>query len=257
MELDRFQVLRSYAESIKTLAKGDKQLARELAYRVIMYGIYWKEPDSDTNPIVVALFTQIKIPIDTGKNISKINSENWKKWWRPIKDWKNSQKANWKRTESETKPNEKQDESEQESEKNQNIKYKKENIKNNLNNNLSVISAEAQEEKKSYWNEEVNKCLTLIKTFNHWVINWSDSNNRKQARNLILKLKKFDSVVKWQYKRDEVLEWILTVISQNEYYRWKIGSPKLIYDNLWTLVQVCWKESDKLKQKQDVSLQVI
>ena len=37
MELDRFQVLKSYADSIKTLAEADIRLAQELSYLIIQY----------------------------------------------------------------------------------------------------------------------------------------------------------------------------------------------------------------------------
>ena len=249
---ERFQFLRTYADSLIELEKADKDLARELAWKIIQYWIYNKNEDS-WNPIIEAMFVQIKLMIDKGQSISKANSENWKRWWRPSKNWENSQKANWKRTENETKTNEKQIESESKTKKSK-IENRKDKIENNINNKLTLIS-EDKSSQESYWNEEVNRCLSLIKTFNHWILNWSDSLNRRHAWNLINKLKKFDSVVKWEYLRDEVLEWILTVISQNDFYRWKIGSPKLIYDNLWTLVQVCWKESKNLQGT--TTLQVI
>lgn len=246
MELDRFQVLRSYAESIKTLANADKELARELSYWIIMYGIYWDEPTEDTSPIVKALFTQIKIPIDTWKNISKVNSENWKKWWRPKKDWENSQKANWKRNENENKTNENQKENEHESEKKQNIKYKKENIKDNkINNKLKLIS-ESLDSQEEYWNKEVNLCLDLVKKYNNWIINWADSKQRKYARNLIRKLNKLDSVVKGEYKRYEVLESILLLTNNDKYYATKTTSPELIFNNIWPLIKRCaelWKQN--------------
>lgn len=68
MELDRFQVLKSYADSIRTLAQADKGIACELAYLIIMFGIYGELPDeSKTNPIAMALFNQIKLPIANGR----------------------------------------------------------------------------------------------------------------------------------------------------------------------------------------------
>ena len=250
MELDRFQVLKSYAESIKTLAKWDELLARELAYRVIMYWIYGAEPPVNSNPILLALFNQMKLPIQKCRA----------KWWNAVKNWEkvwNQIEIKWNSNGNQNEITWVSNDNQSEIKPEQNIKYKNKKEKNNSLTAISWTEVQQENEKKSYWNEDVNKCLTLIKTFNHWVMNGSDSNNRKQAWNLINKLKTFDSVVKWDYKRDEVLEWILTVISQNEYYRWKIGSPKLIYDNLWTLVQVCWKETSKLKQRQETSLELI
>lgn len=63
--LERFQVLKSYADSLKELAEGDKNLANELAYRIIQYGIYGTEPPEDSNYLLKALWEQIKNPIDT------------------------------------------------------------------------------------------------------------------------------------------------------------------------------------------------
>jgi hypothetical protein len=78
----------------------------------------------------------------------------------------------------------------------------------------------------------VNKCLTLIKQYNNGIINGSESSMRRYAWNLIRKLNQLDSVKNGSYKRNEVLDSILMIISKDEYHRTKIASPKLIYDNL-------------------------
>lgn len=159
MEVDRFQVLESYVKSIDQLAKWDINLAYELSYRIIQYWIYGEEPPADSNPFMLAVFNQIKIPIDTWKNISKVNSKNWKRGWRPLKDWKSSQKANGKRNESETI-----------SEKKQNIKIKnkkikKENIKEKKTlfwDFIELTPTEYSKLKDIFWEVRLRKIINEV-----------------------------------------------------------------------------------------------
>lgn len=76
-ELDRFAVLKSYAKTIDQLAKWDINLAYELSYWIIQYGIYGKEPPTDSSPFMLASFEQIKIPIDKCRNKSWNAKKNW------------------------------------------------------------------------------------------------------------------------------------------------------------------------------------
>lgn len=156
-EIERFQVLNSYAKSIDQLARWDIQLAYELSYWIIQYGIYGHEPPEDSNPFMLAVFNQIKIPIDAWKNLSKVNSENGKKWGRPIKDWNNSQKANGKRNENETI-----------SEKKQNIKIKNKNKKENNKEKtlfwdyVSLTTDEYIKLKGIFWEERLRKIINEV-----------------------------------------------------------------------------------------------
>ena len=43
---ERFQFLKTYADSLIELEKADKDLARELARKIIQYGIYNNDYDS-------------------------------------------------------------------------------------------------------------------------------------------------------------------------------------------------------------------
>lgn len=226
-ELDRFQVLKSYAESIKTLAEADIRLAQELSYYIIQYWIYGAEPPKETNPIVLALFNQIKLPIETWRNLSIQNSINGKKGWRPVKNWENSQKANEKRTESEAKANGKQ-----------NIKIKN-NKKEKDNNTNIILTNDTADKPAEYWNHEVNLCLELIKKYNWWLIDWTTTSQRRYSKLLIDKLNKLESIQNWKYTWNDTLEIILKVISQNKYYSSKITSPENIYRNLAVLMQKC------------------
>lgn len=80
-ELDRFAVLNSYAKTIDLLAKWDMQLAYELSYWIIQYGIYGKEPPTDSSPFMLASFEQIKKPIDKCRNKSWNAKKNWEIVW--------------------------------------------------------------------------------------------------------------------------------------------------------------------------------
>jgi len=236
MARDRFQFLKSFADSLRELAKADEWLAKDVAWEIINYWIYWEEMNSE-NSIVNAIFLQMKLVIDKGHAISDANSINWKKGWRPIKDWENSQKANWNPNESETKAKKS---------KKENIKYKNKNIKenNNIENNI-ILKNDTDTKVSVYWNPDINKCIELISSYNGWIIDWTKQNWRRYSKLLIDKLNKLESIQKWEFTWYDTLEIILRVISQNKYYASKITSPENIYRNLSVLMQQCkagiWK----------------
>ena len=103
----------------------------------------------------------------------------------------------------------------------------------------------AKKEKESYGDEEINACIDLIKHYNDGITNWSARKQRQFASHLINKLKKLDYVKQWNFKRYDVLDAILKVISRNEYHSSKIASPELIYYNLASLLQICKNEQRK------------
>lgn len=110
-ELERFAVLNSYAKTIDQLAKWDLQLAYELSYRIIQYGIYGKEPPTDSSPFMLASFEQIKIPIKNCRN----------------KSW--NAKKNWEKVSNQNEIKSKSNENQSERKEKEKIKIKKENIK--------------------------------------------------------------------------------------------------------------------------------
>ena len=120
------------------------------------------------------------------------------------------------------------------------IKNKKEK-----ENNITLSSNEDNGASTVYWNEEINECLEIIKSFNGWLIDGTQKWNRIYWKNLIWKLKESPPVkIKW-YSRQNTLKAILQVVSQNKYHRTKITNPKTIYDNLTLLFQVCDEEWKK------------
>jgi len=217
MELDRFQVLKSYAESIKTLAEADMRLAQELSFYIIQYWIYGAEPPKETNPIVLALFNQIKLPIDNCRAKSQNAKKDWEKVWNQIEI---KSKSNWNQTE--IKPE-------------QNIKIKN-NKKVKTNNDIILKNDTAKAE---YGNPEINLCLELIKKYNGWLVDWTTTNQRRYSKLLIDKLNKLEKIQSWEFTWEQTLEVILQVISKNKYYSSKITSPESIYRNLAVLMQKC------------------
>jgi len=238
MPNERFQFLKVYADSLNEVAKADEQLAKELAWKIIQYGIYDKDIISE-NPIIEALFINIKIMIDNGKTITEKNKNNWKKWWAPrgnqnaVKHWENDIKQ--------PKNNPETTEKQPKTTKIENRKYKKEN-------NIIITSNDVITEDKSseeYGDKEINKCLELIKTYNNWIIDGTKKNQRIFWKHLINKLKELDSIKDWRFTWENTLEIILKVISTNKYYSSKISSPEQIYRNLGTLMNVCKNEITK------------
>lgn len=237
MEVEKFTFLKLYADTIKKISEWNEQLAKDLSWKIIQYGIYWIDEKTD-DPILEALFINIRIMIDRWKEISIQNSENWKKWWR----WKNQTKSE---TKSETKAKQKQKESETKTKKSkiENIKYKIENKTNNIS--LSK-DKETETEVSEYWNQEVNQAIELIKKYNWWILDWTIKNNRRYAKMLIDKLKKLDSIQQWKFTWYETLDILLNLISKNKYHASKITSSESIYRNLAVLMQACkndiWKQ---------------
>jgi len=226
---ERFQFLKSYSDVINQVAKADEWLAEKLCMKIVRYWIEWINEDS-WNPILEWLFVQIKIMIDKGQDITQ-----------------KRRNANQKRTNIQqnlTKQEQNLTNDEQTA-----PKKKIENRKDKIENNLITLSKDNEEDKSSYGNEEINKCLELIKNYNNGLIDWTKQNQRRFAKHLISKLKQLDSIKDWKYTWWDTLEIILKIISQNKYYSSKITSPEAIYRNLAILMQQC--RNDFTKQNTD------
>ena len=226
---ERFQFLKSYSDVINQVAKADEWLAEKLCMKIVRYWIEWINEDS-WNPILEWLFVQIKIMIDKGQDITQ-----------------KRRNANQKRTNIQqnlTKQEQNLTNDEQTA-----PKKKIENRKDKIENNLITLSKDNEEDKSSYGNEEINKCLELIKQYNNGLIDWTKQNQRRFAKHLISKLNQLDSIKDWKYTWQDTLEIILKIISQNKYYSSKITSPEAIYRNLAVLMQQC--KNDVAKQNTD------
>jgi hypothetical protein len=90
--------------------------------------------------------------------------------------------------------------------------------------------------------------IELVKVYNWGLIDWTQKASRQYWKLLLDKLKKIPSVEKWDYQRNEVLETILRIISENKYHSSKIVSVESIYRNLTLLMQECKKASRNQEQ---------
>lgn len=161
--VERFWVLETYANSIRTLAQGNKAVAHELAYRVIQYGIYWQLPPKNSDPIILAFFNQIKVPIDTWRK----QMINWSKGWRPKKGFENlenSQKPKLNPSLTQTKPQPNPNET-----KNKN---KKENIKEKklFWDFVLLTDNEYSKLKEIFWETRLNQVINQMNNAigQHW-----------------------------------------------------------------------------------------
>ena len=224
--------METYFETVEELKKHDPELANQLLDAIVQYWLYGTEPD---NPLIKALLIQIQYMIDTWKEISQKNSENGKKGWRP------------KKSESQTKPTKtKTNESEKNPKKANETEWKQNKNKKEKENNISLSND--NESASTFWDEEINECLEIIKSYNNGIINGSAKQWRQYANHLIKKLKNIENVKDGKIKRRDVLKMVLEVWKNNEYHSTKTTSPELIYYNLSTLMELCRKQFKKQQQ---------
>ena len=245
-ELQSISILKSYVESIDELARWDIQLAQELSYRVIQYGIKWIEPPVDSNPFMLASFKQIKHALDKGRSKSK-NAKNKSNGNQTKIKWESNEnqieiksESNWNQIEIKLESN-----SDKIKNKNKNKKNKIKNKNNNINltvNTETNISDLSKNGFPEFWNSDVNACLELIKSFNNGIVDWTVQNQRRFAKHLVDKLKKLQVIQSWEFTWQQILELILRIGSESKFHYAKITSPELIYRNLAMLLGLCKNE---------------
>ena len=222
MEKKKFVFMETYFETVEELKKHDPELANQLLDAIVQYWLYGNEPD---NPLIKALLIQIQYMIDTWKEISEKKSTAMKGNKNAVKTYQKQSKQ--KKTEENS---EEQNETEKTEKENKNKKEKEIILSSNEDKSASTV------DKK---NPEIDECLEIIKSFNGWMIDWTQKRNRIYSKNLIWKLKQSPPVSSGEYSRQETLKVLLQVISENKYHRSKITDPKKIYENLTLLFQVC------------------
>lgn len=237
-ELERITIFNSYVRSIDQLARWDMQLAQELSYWIIQFWIKWIEPPADSNPFMLSVFEQIKEPLMNGRKKSMNGKTKSKSDEEEIKEETENDKTKSKQNQNEIKTE--SNENQNEIKPWQNIKYKRKKKKEE--NNISLSNDNESASTVDYWDSEINECLEIIKSFNGWIIDWTQKSNRIRWKNLIWKLKKSEFVQNQNYTRQNTLTAVLKVVSQNKFYVSKITSPELIYKNLAILFQVCRQE---------------
>jgi hypothetical protein len=96
-----------------------------------------------------------------------------------------------------------------------------------------------------FWDQSINIILEKIKMYNGWIIDGTQTDQRKYWKLLLNKLEKLDSVVSGKYTAPDILEIILKIISKSDYHSQKIAWPKKIYYELAWLMQICKQDMQK------------
>lgn len=113
-----------------------------------------------------------------------------------------------------------------------------------------------EKKEKKQPDPEVTECMEIVKNYNGGMIEGAEGQQRKYAKLLIDKMKKIESIQTWKTTRQEVLNIIMSIVSNNKYYATKIASPEKIYYNLTTLMQVCKQEGKVQQQNNQVLTEV-
>ena len=241
MEAEKFTFLKIYADSISKLAEWNEQLAMQLSWKIIQYWIYWINEESN-DPILEALFIQIKNMIDKWKEISIQNSENWKKWWR----WKSKTKAKQKQKESET-----QAKSNNIEHITYNIEHKTDNIEQEQVNKQIILTNDSETKVSENWKKEINELIFLLKqeANNLWIA-YDSTNERKFAKH-ILTAKEFWNFCEkiWQTRNEFAINLMKASIHIN-YRKWICSWPQKIYQNYAEV----YNKAVEMKNKQSKNL---
>lgn len=247
MEIERFQFLKTYADTVNELAKADVNLAKDLLRKIVQYWIYSRNEKS--SPIVEAMFIQIKLMLDKWKEIAIKNSEKWKRWGAP--EWnKNAVKNKKKQTENKQETNQKQTETS----KIENRKYKIENNKienkkeENNSTTLNKISNEILiEEQKEHWNFEINELIKTLKEEAEKIWIAYDKTDERMFAKHILTAKEFWKLAdRYGLSRIQFAVWIMKASIQINYRKGACSWPKKIYQNTAEV----FNEAIRLKKKE-------
>lgn len=198
MERESFVFYKSFRRGTKHLPKDNQ---RNALVMMIEYWIDWIEPNPETDQIAYAMFLMAKPQID--KNNQRFT--NWQWWWRPNKDWENSQKPNNNQTITKPKPN-----------VNVNV-----NVNANVNNNKKEKKIVASFEEFNTKLEWVDRAVDFpqknieIEKQRCWAkLEWKIKNSKSTFRNRLL-----------PHKRDkEYIDWIVEKTDDqriSEFLNWK------------------------------------
>lgn len=246
-EKNYFKCFRLFLETWKKL---DDSLKWKYYEALLEYWLNWIKP---TDPIIDALLTSAMYSIDKTDEWMKKKSESMMWNANAVKNFEKVSKQ--KKTEQNRNKQKQTEENIWRNKKN--IEEKEDKEEDNTITQTNIILSDDTDAKASeYWNEDINKCLNLVKQYNWWLIDWTIKESRRYAKLLIDKLKKLESIQSWKYTREQTLDIILKVISQNKYYSSKITSTESIYRNLAVLMQACKKDISK-QQGSTIILQTI
>jgi len=150
--IDRFQVMKSYAETIRLVAWTNQELAEKLSYVVIQYWIYGELPKWYDEPMLLALFSQMKLPIDK----CRVKSWNAKKTFEKAL---NQTEIKWKSNENQTDTKDKK-------EKRKNKEINKESKKWYWEFGKCYLSdTEYQKVVNDYWTRNANILINKVDSY--------------------------------------------------------------------------------------------
>ena len=169
-------VYRARKKAIERLPRASQQ-ARAWKY-ITDYGYYWIKPDPDEDPQSYIIYLMAEPVID--KNTKSF--KDWCKWWRPRKDWKNSQKPPFSEGLEKNKPNENVNENVNEKEKekeNENVNEKEKEKENTNENKNQKEKKEDEEEKKR---KKINYKVEYSDLFERFWNAYPKKKSKQQAR---------------------------------------------------------------------------
>lgn len=219
-----------YLEILKTQSK-------ESVWKLFINILWGREKLNDNERI---FFNLIMVDVN---NINK-QAENWKKWGAPKKKTPKKDNKDILLTSNQEEIYLKADHlselaitedlANQESQENKEAEPKKE--LDEFDKTFLWVKP-IEEQKKEYWDKEVNKCLEIIKSVNGWIVDWSVTEQRKYSKLLIDKINKINKIKSWERTRYDYLSWLLAILSKSKYDARKIWSPRNIFYNLAQLQQ--------------------
>ena len=164
MQRDSFVFYESFSKAITILPEAS-QLHAFLF--ITNYGLYGIEPEAEIDPLAYAIFVMARPQIDANNK----KFIYWKKWWRPAKDWDNSQKPKVVEKAKNQKPN-------------VNV-----NVNENVNEN---VNANANDNVNEKWKtKKINKKVVYSEDFESFRKAYPKKKWKQQART------SWENAIKW------------------------------------------------------------
>ena len=146
-ELQSFAFYETFFFTIQRIKNPEERCK---AYDTLVnYWLYWTLPDEIDNDWIQQLMENAVPLLEAAKKRRTASIENWKKWWRPKKDWNISQKPSDNLDETKTKPRQNLNVN-----VNDNVNV---NVNDNINNNINNKEKEIKEKEVS--EEDLRKMI--------------------------------------------------------------------------------------------------
>ena len=156
MQRDSFVFYESFSKAINILPEANQLHA----YKFITdYGLYGVEPEPELDPLAYAIFVMARPQMDANNK----KFINWKKWWRPVKNWDLGEKPKDVKDQVNQKPN----------------------VNANENDNVNANDNAKQKQKK------INKKVTYSKEFDSFRAAYPKKKWKQKAREA------WENAIKW------------------------------------------------------------